>query len=476
MDVSALEPLDPWRWLLPPSGGMRVPAVFVASRDLLRELDPGAARQIANVACLPGIVEAAYALPDAHVGYGFPIGGVAAFDPAQGGVVCAGGVGYDIACGVRVLTTDLAAREIAPVLDRLADRLFSAVPSGVGVGGGLSLAPREVDALLAGGAAWAVRRGLGHKADLSRIEDGGTALGADPDKVSPEARKRLAGQTGTLGSGNHYLEIQRVEELFDARAAQAYGLFPGQAVVSLHCGSRGLGHQVAADYLERMRREAARHGTLPPDPELACAPLDSSLGRDYLAAMRAGINCALANRQTIDHRVREVFAEFFPSARLRLLCDVSHNTCKEERLPVRGAMRRLFVHRKGATRAWGPSHPGLPEAFRGVGQPVPVGGSMGTASYILRSTDLALERSMGSACHGAGRALSRAQALKRHPGRAVLEGLGREGVLLRARSVKSLGEEAPGAYKDIEAVVDCAQQAGLAARVARLRPLACIKG
>ncbi|GFK94486.1 RNA-splicing ligase RtcB [Fundidesulfovibrio magnetotacticus] len=476
MDLAPLTQLDPWRWMLPPRGGMGVPAVFVGSRRLLRDLEEAAARQAANVARLPGIVGACYVMPDAHSGYGFPIGGVAAFDPDQGGVVCAGGVGYDIACGVRTLATDLDARDLDPVMERLADRLFAAIPCGVGVGGGLALKDRDLDALLTGGAAWAVKRGFGEKADLERIEDRGTAPDALPDKVSPGARARLGSQVGTLGSGNHYLEVQRIEELFDARAAAVLGLFPGQTLVSVHCGSRGLGHQVATDFIDRMRREAQRHGLSLPDPELACAPIDSQPGRDYLGAMRAAVNCALANRQVIDHLVRRVLEEFFPGARPRLVCDVSHNTCREERLDVEGRARRLFVHRKGATRAWGPSHPGLTDAFRGLGQIMPVGGSMGAASYLLRGTDLSLERSLGSACHGAGRALSRSQALKRFKGRDVMEGLARRGVTLRAKGLRAVGEEAPGAYKDIEAVVEAAEQAGLAARVARLAPLACVKG
>ena len=476
MDLSQLEQLDPWRWLLPAKGPMRVPAVLFGSEELLRALDDTAARQIANVACLPGIVKEAYAMPDAHMGYGFPIGGVAAFNPDQGGIVSAGGVGYDIACGVRTLTTGIAAEDIRPVFERLADRLFSAVPAGVGKTGALGLKGRDMDAMLENGAVWAIKKGFGDKSDLERMEDAGRAAGADPSQVSDQAKARQANQTGTLGSGNHYLEVQVVERVFDSRLAQAYGLAQGEVVVSIHCGSRGLGHQVASDFLDRMRRESARHAVSLPDPELACAPIQSELGRAYLAAMRAAANCALANRQVLTHLVRGVFAEFFPTARLGIVYDVCHNTCKEETHTMGGKRTKVFVHRKGATRAWGPSHPELPAWLRGVGQPMPVGGSMGASSYILAGTDASLERSLGSSCHGAGRSLSRSQALKRWKGRDILEILARQGVILRCHGMKGIGEEAPGAYKDIDLVVESATRAGLASKVARLRPLACVKG
>jgi len=476
MEIDQLEPLGPWQWRLTASGGMRVPAELTGSRELLRAMDDAVLRQIANVACLQGIVRAACVMPDAHHGYGFPIGGVAAFDPSQGGVVSAGGVGYDISCGVRSLTTRLHADKVRPVLVQLADRLFSAIPAGIGETGALRLTGKSMDAMLTGGAAWAVKQGYGETADLERIEDNGRITGADPELVSEKAKTRQKDQTGTLGSGNHYLEVQRVDEIFDHAAAQVYGLAVDEVVVSIHCGSRGLGHQIATDYLERMLREAPRHGLSLPDPELACAPIDSPLGREYLAAMRAGMNCALANRQVLTHLVREVLAEFFPGAWARLLFDVSHNTCKQERHTVDGKPRTLFVHRKGATRAWGPNHPELPGWLAGTGQPMLVGGSMGTASYVLAGADASLERSFGSACHGAGRSLSRTQALKRFKGRDVLESLAAQGVLVRAHGLKGVGEEAPGAYKDIDSVVDSAVGAGLASRVARLKPLACVKG
>ena len=476
MNFSSLERLGPCEWLLPKRGRMRVPGRLFASRDLAAQLDELVYTQLENVAGLPGIVGSALAMPDAHSGYGFPIGGVAAFDPDQGGVVCAGGVGFDIACGVRALTTNLDVSELVPHKTKLADLLYQRVPAGLGEAGSLRLTAKDLDAMLAGGAVWAVKKGYGEKADLKRIEEGGCAAGADPDAVSDKAKQRGRDQTGTLGSGNHYLEIQAVTDIFDAKAADAYGLRPGQIVVAVHCGSRGLGHQIATDYVARMLKHAPAFGLELPDKELACAPLTSQLGRDYLAAMRAGINCALANRQVLTHLARQTFAELFPQATLSLLYDVAHNTCKAEQHFVNGQKRLVYVHRKGATRSFGPSHPELAGEFRGLGQPVLVGGSMGASSYILAGTDEAESISFSSACHGAGRNLSRKAAQKRFPAKEVLESLERRGIVVRAHGYREVAEEAPGAYKDIEAVVDCAAAAGLASKVARLTPLACIKG
>lgn len=476
MDMSLLTQKDAHCWELAPAKGMRVPAWLFGSRELVQAMEDTVARQISNVARLPGIQRSAMVMPDAHSGYGFPIGGVAAFDAEDGGVVSAGGVGYDIACGVRTLTTGIHWEDIHGRRRELAEALFSRIPSGVGSTGAVHLKNKGMDAMLAGGAVWAVRQGFGEKADLERMEDNGQAHGADPGLVSDHAKQRMAAETGTLGSGNHYLEVQRVEEIFDAVAAEAYGLRKDDAAVSIHCGSRGLGHQIASDYLTLMNKQAAKHGLILPDAELACAPITSSLGQRYLAAMRAGINCALANRQVLTHLVREVFAEFFPTAWLRLLYDVSHNTCKEETHQVDDKPRTLFVHRKGATRAWGPTHPELPAWMRGIGQPMLVGGSMGTASYVLAGVDSSLERSFGSACHGAGRAMSRSQSSKRHKGRAVLEELEQQGVIVRARGYKEISEEAPGAYKDIDQVVASTVGAGLARVVARMRPMLCVKG
>ena len=463
-------------WELPRSGAMRVPARLFGSPEAMVAMEGGVLDQLRGVAGLPGLAGPVLAMPDAHTGYGFPIGGVAAFDAAQGGVVCAGGVGFDIACGVRALVANLYREEVEPVRERLADRLFAQVPAGLGSGGRPRLSDRELDRMLVGGAAWAVAQGYGEASDLDGIEDRGTMAGADPGQVSERARERGREAVGSLGSGNHYLEVQSVDTVLDARAATAYGLAPEQIVVSIHCGSRGLGHQTATDFIARMLAEAPRHGLVLKDKELACAPIDAATGQAYLGAMRAAANCALAGRQVITALVRAVFTEFFPTARLRVLCDVSHNTCRAEYHAVSGTRRLLHVHRKGATRSLGPGHPDSSKRYGGLGDPILVGGSMGTASYVLSGADAALERSYASACHGAGRAMSRKQALSRFRGRDVAASLAAQGVSLRAHDRKGVGEEAPGAYKDIEDVVRTTQALELATQTARLRPLACIKG
>jgi tRNA-splicing ligase RtcB len=455
---------------------MRVPVVIYASEALIGGMDDKVFQQAANVASLPGIVQASYAMPDAHWGYGFPIGGVAAFDPAEGGVVSAGGVGFDISCGVRTLRTGLSRKDIHPVRESLADILFRAVPAGLGRGGSIRLSDRAMDAMLAGGARWAVDQGFGKAEDLSRIEEQGCMSGADPDAVSAHAKARQREEMGTLGSGNHYLEVQEVAEVFDRAVAAAFGVGVGDIVVSIHCGSRGLGHQIGTESLRSMVVAAASHGIRLPDRELACAPIESGLGKRYLGAMRAGINCALANRQIITHLAREAFARILPQADLRLLYDVSHNTCKVEEHIFGGRRRRLYVHRKGATRAFGPGHPDLPFAYREVGQPVLIGGSMGTSSYILCGTREAEERSFSSACHGAGRAMSRRAASRQWQGRAVVDELADRGIIIRGHTLRGVAEEAPGAYKDVSAVVDASHEAGLARKVARLVPLICVKG
>jgi tRNA-splicing ligase RtcB len=476
MDPARIIRLSEFTWQIPPSGGMRVPAVIYASEALIRDMDEKVAEQAANVAKLPGIVKAAYAMPDAHWGYGFPIGGVAAFDAAQGGVICAGGVGFDISCGVRTMLTGLPVAEIAALQRPLADALFERIPAGLGTTGDIYLDDREMDAMLAGGARWALERGYGVTGDLDRIEDHGTAEEARPDCVSQRAKKRQRKEIGTLGSGNHYLEIQAVDQIHDAGAAAAFGLRLGDAVVSIHCGSRGLGHQIGSEYLREMAVAATEFGIDLPDRELACAPILSELGRRYLGAMRAAINCALANRQIVGHLARQVFATVLPAARLELLFDVSHNTCKVERHDVDGAARWLYVHRKGATCAFGPNHASLPPALKAVGQPVLIGGSMGTSSYVLVGAASSEAAAFSSACHGAGRAMSRHQALKKWRGRDLVEELAANGIEIRSPSLRGVAEEAPGAYKDVVAVVDAADSAGLARKVARLKPIICIKG
>lgn len=476
MDTSLFTRAGDLRWELPPRGKMRVPAVIYADEALLQDMDEKVYEQITHVAALPGIVQAAYAMPDAHWGYGFPIGGVAAFDPAAGGVVSAGGVGFDISCGVRTLHTGIRREEIEAVKPALAELLFARIPSGVGSTGLIHLNDRELDDMLAGGAAWAVTRGYGTAADLERIEEQGCMADARPEAVSTKAKNRQRQEMGTLGSGNHYLEVQHIARIYEPDTAAVFGLRQGEVVVSIHCGSRGLGHQIGTEFLKHMAISAGQYGIDLPDRELACAPIESPVGQTYLGAMRAGINCALANRQIITHLARQAFAELLPQARLTLLYDVSHNTCKVETHEIDGQPRRLFVHRKGATRAFGPGHPAIPEALRAVGQPVLIGGTMGTASYVLVGTERGERLSFSSACHGAGRAMSRHQATRQWKGRAIVDDLAAHGVLVRSASLRGIAEEAPGAYKDVTAVVDAAHNAGLARKVARLEPMICIKG
>lgn len=472
MDASRFERLSKFQWRIKPFGDMRVPGIIFASAELIRDMDDKVYEQVVNVATLPGIQKASYAMPDAHWGYGFPIGGVAAFDPDEGGVISAGGVGFDISCGVRTLFTDLAREDIERVKVKLADALYQAVPAGVGSRGNLRLDAGEMSEMLRRGAEWAVARGYGFREDLERIEEHGAMSGACPEDISDQAKKRQRDEMGTLGSGNHYLEIQEVVKIFDAKIGAAYGINEGDILVSIHCGSRGLGHQIGTEYLKSM----VTSGVRTPDRELACAPIASPIGQSYLGAMRGAMNCAMANRQIITHLVRAAFARVLPRAELSLLYDVSHNTCKMESHAIDGKLKKLFIHRKGATRAFGPGHPHVPEAFREVGQPVLIGGTMGTASYILAGTKESMGLAFGSAVHGAGRSMSRHQALKQWKGRQVIDSLAERGILIRSPSQRGVAEEAPGAYKDVSAVVDVADQANLARKVARLEPIICVKG
>ncbi len=480
MDINLLKRRSEYEWEIPQQGAMRVPAVIYADESLIRDMDHKVYEQAVNVAMLPGIVKASYAMPDAHWGYGFPIGGVAAFDPDQGGVVSAGGVGFDISCGVRCLHTGLARADVMPVQKALAEALYYRIPAGVGSTGAIRLNEAEMDAMLVGGARWAVERGWGEAADLERVEEHGRMSGAKPGNVSQHAKKRQRDEMGTLGSGNHYLEVQEVTAVYETAIAGQFGLKQGDIVVMIHCGSRGLGHQIGTEYLKRMAIAASQYGIALPDRELACAPIRSPVGEEYLGAMRAAINCALANRQILTHLVRKVFAELLPQARLPLLYDVSHNTCKveEHRTDVAnsGGVHRLYVHRKGATRAFGPGHPDVPEPLRAAGQPVLIGGSMGTGSYVLAGTTASESLAFSSACHGAGRAMSRHEALRKWKGRKVVDDLAARGILIRSPSMRGIAEEAPEAYKDVSAVVDAADAAGLAKKVARVEPLVCIKG
>jgi tRNA-splicing ligase RtcB len=454
---------------------MRVPGLIFANEALVQGMDEKVLEQICNVARLPGIVDASYAMPDAHWGYGFPIGGVAAFDPDEG-VVCAGGVGFDIACGVRALTTRLRADDLMPHQQELGRALFHSIPAGLGSTGAIRLGENDMTAMLAGGAQWAVEQGFGEASDLQWMEEGGHIAGAEPDQVSNHARLRQRAEMGTLGSGNHYLEVQHVVQILEPGAAEVLALTEGGVMISLHCGSRGLGHQVGTEFLREMAIRASQLGLELPDRELASAPIRSTLGQRYLGAIRAASNCALANRQILTHLVRDVFARYFPGERLPLMYDVSHNTCKLETCHLGGEARKLYVHRKGATRAFPPGHATLPGAYRGIGQPLIVGGTMGTASYVMCGARGNEVLAFSSACHGAGRALSRHRARQLYSGHEVQQSLAGRGIAIFSQSNLGIAEEAPEAYKDVEAVVEAAERAGLARRIARLEPLICIKG
>mgnify|MGYP001814313876 FL=1 len=476
MDTSSLKRVSEFEWHIEPTGNMRVPGILYASEGLVSAMDEKVREQVTNVATLPGIIKASYAMPDAHWGYGFPIGGVAAFDADAGGVVSAGGVGFDISCGVRTLHTGLVRADIEPIKVKLANELYRSIPVGLGSHGNIHLNNKAMTAMLSGGAQWALDNGWGEQADLERIEEHGCMAGAVPSEVSAHARKRQQDEMGTLGSGNHYLEIQEVAEVFDQKTAEVFGIAKGDIVISIHCGSRGLGHQIGTEFLKTMVTRAPDYGIKLPDRELACAPIESKTGKAYLGAMRAAINCALANRQIITHLTREVFAELLPQATLSLLYDVSHNTCKVEEHVINGSTKRVYVHRKGATRAFSPGHPDLPAVFRDTGQPVLIGGSMGTSSHILAGNSGNEALSFSSACHGAGRAMSRRKAYKTWYGRQLVDSLRDDGIIIRSPSSRGVAEEAPGAYKDVNVVVDAADKAGLARKVARLKPVICIKG
>jgi tRNA-splicing ligase RtcB len=476
MDLNRISQHTEYTWEIAPTNNMRVPAIIYASEELMREMDEKVYEQVTNVARLPGIVKASYAMPDAHWGYGFPIGGVAAFDPDEGGVISAGGVGFDISCGVRTLHTGLRKPDIMAVQKELASELYRTIPAGVGSTGKIRLDSHGMDAMLRGGAQWAVEQGYGYAEDLERIEERGCMKGAKPEEVSEHAKQRQRDEMGTLGSGNHYLEVQYVVAVYDEQIAKVYGIEEGDAVVSIHCGSRGLGHQIGTEFLKKMAIAAGQYGITLPDRELACAPINSPIGQSYLGAMRAGINCALANRQILTYLTRQAFHRVVPQAELSLLYDVSHNTCKVEEHRVDGEKRQLFIHRKGATRAFGPGHPDIAAPLRDAGQPVLIGGTMGTASYILAGTEQSEKLSFGSACHGAGRSMSRHKATKMWRGRELVDELAQHNIIIRSPSMRGVAEEAPGAYKDVSAVVDAADLAGLARKVARLEPLVCIKG
>ncbi len=473
-----IERIDDFRWRLPRHGGMRVDGKIFASAALFDAIkDDPCLGQVRNVAHLPGIVGESLAMPDIHWGYGFPIGGVAAFDVDEG-VVSPGGVGYDINCGVRLLTTDLRAKDVTRHLTRLATELFQAVPAGVGrKRDDLRLSQKDIRSVAESGAAFAVSRGLGTAGDLEHTESAGRIKGGRLDHVSARAIERAANQLGTLGAGNHFIEIQRVHRIHEEHVAAAFGLAIDQIVITIHTGSRGFGYQICTDHIRALDQATRRYGIKLPDRQLVSAPIDSHEGRAYLSAMAAAANFGFANRQVISHDVRQVFGSVFgPMTKARLLYDVAHNIAKLETHDIQGRPRRLCVHRKGATRAFGPGHPEIPAAYRNVGQPVFIPGDMGRRSFVLAGRAGALEESFGSCCHGAGRVMSRKRALRARRGEDLLRELAKKGIKVMSAGRRTLAEEAPEAYKDVREVVDTVHNAGLAVRVAELKPLVVLKG
>ncbi|MBI4288350.1 MAG: RtcB family protein [Chloroflexi bacterium] len=478
-----LNKIDDYRWEIPQSykAGMKAPGLIYADESMLESIrQEQALEQVVNVAFLPGIVGRSMAMPDIHWGYGFPIGGVAA-TAGKEGVISPGGVGFDINCGVRLLRSDLTEQDVRPKIKELVDRLFQNIPSGVGVSGNIRVDQKELDKVLTEGARWAVRRGFGLPEDPEVAEELGAMKGADPDKVSSKAKQRGAPQLGTLGSGNHFLEIGVVDEIFDARVAGVLGIDAiGQIVVFIHSGSRGLGHQVCEDYVRLMNQVLPRYEIRLPDRQLACAPFHSHEGKDYFAAMVAAANYAWANRQCMTHWARESFTQVFGQSAqqlgLRLVYDVAHNMAKVEEHRVDGKRTTLVVHRKGATRAFPPGHPEVPPQYRDVGQPVLIPGDMGRYSFIAVGTKKALEETWGSTCHGAGRMQSRGAAKRSLKGHDIAAELAERGITVKAGSRSGLAEEASPAYKDVAQVVEVTHRAGISMKVARTRPLGVIKG
>ena len=478
-----LEKVDDYRWRIPMSydPGMRVPGLIFADETLLKDIKHDQSlQQVTNVAHLPGIVRASLAMPDIHWGYGFPIGGVAAMDPDDGGVVSPGGIGFDINCGVRLMRTDLTVEEVQPKLRELIAALFNTIPCGVGMSGDIRFTAKEAPKVMTQGARWAVARGYGVGADLEHTESQGALEGADPETVSERAVQRGKDQLGTLGSGNHFLEVQVVETVFDPAVAEVFGLRPGDVTVMMHSGSRGFGYQVCDDHLDVMERAMREYGLAVPDRQLACAPITSPEGQRYLGAIRCAANFAWANRQCLMHLAREVFERVFgrpwQELGMRLVYDVAHNIAKFERHRTDGAERTVLVHRKGATRAFPPGHPDIPADYQGVGQPVIIPGDMGRNSFLLAGTMGAMEQTFGTVCHGAGRMMSRAQAVREAEGRSIEKELESQGIIVMGRGRKGIAEEQPKAYKDVNDVVRVVHNAGLAKRVARMRPLGVSKG
>jgi len=479
-----LEKLDNFRWKIPQTykSGMNVPGLIYANESLLSGiLNDKAPEQVANVAFLPGIVKYSLAMPDIHWGYGFSIGGVAATDPENQGVVSPGGVGYDINCGVRLVRSDLTLKELGSKLETLVNLLFNNIPSGVGSSGNIRASVKDEEEIFVKGAEWAVKKGCGVKEDLEFIEDKGSMEGADPSKVSKRAYERGRDQSGTLGSGNHFLEIQVIDEIYDEKKANAFNLFKGQITMMIHSGSRGLGYQICDDYVKSMISCLSKYNINVPDRQLACAPINSPEGKAYLASMKCAANYAWTNRQCLMYLARDVFEKVFnkswSSLGLRLVYDVAHNIAKMEKHKVGDKEKFLCVHRKGATRAFPPGHPDLPDSYKDTGQPVIIPGDMGTFSYILAGAAGSMEETFGSTCHGAGRCLSRSNAIKACHGRQIDKELfNKSGIIVRAKTRGTLAEEAPEAYKNVSEIVNVVHGAGLSIKVARMRPLGVIKG
>lgn len=473
-----------YEWELPATGDMNVPGkLFVdesTANSLMEEAKSGeewnSLDQIRNVACLPGIQSPVVGMSDIHPGYGFPIGGIGAFDVDEG-VVVAGGVGFDINCGVRLMRTPVTVDQLDRS-DELAQALYDRIPAGLGSEGEIQLSLEEIDEVLCQGAQFAVDRGYGLQRDLNRVEEHGRIGDVDPENISRRAKQRQFKQVGTLGSGNHYLEIQKVAEIYDEQTAQAFGLNPEQVVISIHTGSRALGHQIGQDYLKKLKQASDKYDIPVKDKELVCAPIDSPEGTRYLTAMHGGINCAFANRQAISGLVRQVWEQTMGVSpeKLETVYEVGHNTAKFETHTVKNEERELLVHRKGSTRAFGPGHEGIPDAYKEVGQPVLVGGTMGTSSFVLRGSPQGMRSTFASGIHGAGRRMSRKKAKSKFWGETVAEELGQEGINIKAHSMPSVAEEAPGAYKEVERVIEAAHSSGITPKVARLEPKIVIKG
>lgn len=478
-----LERVDDCCWRIPKSykQGMRVDGLIFADDRLLEQVRKDqAADQVANVAFLPGIQHASLAMPDIHWGYGFPIGGVCATDPDEGGVICPGGIGYDINCGVRLMRSNLFYRDVKPVLRQLVDSLFRNIPTGAGKSGRYEFRGKELNRLLAEGSPYLLERDLATRGDIDYTEEHGRLDGADPDMVTDHAKLRGAEQCGTLGSGNHFLEVQIVDAIIDADAAAIMGLEKDMVCVMIHSGSRGLGYQVCDDALAMLRKAPEKYGIELPDRQLACAPANSPEGQKYIAAMRAAANFAWCNRQLLMQQAREVFADVlgqsWQSMQMNLVYDVCHNIAKFEEHTIAGKTKRVWVHRKGATRAFPPDHPEIPPLYHKIGQPVIIPGDMGRASWVLVGQPGSMERTFGTTCHGAGRAMSRTAAVKEAAGRRIDKELEARGVIARAQSRKGLAEEQPKAYKNVDDVVEVVDRAGLSRKVARMRPIGVIKG